>query len=144
MGLDDPKQRRDYASFRKGAISNFARAANLPSPAPAGHFLQQFGQSDRETIENAETAASVPQALTLLNGPLFNSLWGSQTVLSRAVAAGETPEAKIETLYLSFLGRLPDADERRLLLAEHEARGDEFFRDLGFALMNAEEFLFVR
>ncbi|MCB1064694.1 MAG: DUF1549 domain-containing protein [Verrucomicrobiae bacterium] len=144
MGLDDPKKRRDYANFRRGTVSNFARAANLASPAPAGHFLQQFGQSDRETIENAETAASVPQALALLNGPLFNSISGSQTVVSRAVAVEESPEAKIDTIYLSFLSRFPDADEKSLLLAEQAARGDDFLRDLEFALMNAPEFLFVR
>lgn len=144
MGLTDPKERRSYAGFRRSTISNFARAANLQSPAPAGHFLQQFGQSDRETIENAETAASVTQALTLLNGPLFNSISGSQTVVSRAVAEAETPEAKVDTIYLSFLGRLPDAEERALLKGEFEARGDEFYKDLAFALMNQPEFLFVR
>ncbi len=144
LGITDPKERRGYAGFRRGTISNFARAANLPSPAPAGHFLQQFGQSDRETIENAETAASVTQALTLLNGPLFNSIKGSYTVVARAVEAAETPEAKIEAIYLSFLGRLPDDEERALLKGEFEARGEAFYQDLGYALMNAPEFLFVR
>ncbi|MCB1230915.1 MAG: DUF1549 domain-containing protein [Verrucomicrobiae bacterium] len=144
VGVTDPKERRGYANFRRGTISNFARAANLRSPAPAGHFLQQFGQSDRETIENAETAASVPQALTLLNGPLFNSINGSYTVYSRTVDAQDSPDAKVDAIFLSFLGRLPDDEERAMLGGELQARGDQFYRDLGYALMNSPEFLFVR
>lgn len=29
------------------------RASELPTPLPLGHFLRQFGQSDRESIEGA-------------------------------------------------------------------------------------------
>ena len=144
MGIDDEKERRSYYGFRRGSISNYARAANLTSPAPPGHFLRQFGQSDRETIENAEKAASVPQALTLLNGPLFQAVANPMTVVSRAVKEAETPEEKIETIYLSFVSRYPDKEERELLKQEFEGRGDQFFSDLGFALMNSQEFLFVR
>ena len=144
MGMTDEKERRTYYSFRRGSATNYARAANLNSPAPPGHFLRQFGQSDRETIENAETAASVPQALTLLNGPLFQAIVNPMTVVSRAVKGAETPEEKIETLYLSYVSRYPDAEERKLLTEEYETRGDELFADLSFALMNSQEFLFVR
>ena len=32
---------------------DMVRASELQSPAPAGHFLREFGQSDRDQIENA-------------------------------------------------------------------------------------------
>lgn len=144
MGITDERERRTYYGFRRSTATNYARAANLTSPAPPGHFLRQFGQSDRETIENAETAASVPQALTLLNGPLFQAVVNPMTVVSRAVSSAETPEEKIEAIYLSYVSRYPDAEERNLLTKEYETRGDELFADLGFALMNSQEFLFVR
>ena len=41
---------------------------DLPQPAPNGHFLREFGQSDREQIQTSHTDASVPQVLSLMNG----------------------------------------------------------------------------
>ena len=46
------------------------RASELQTPAQPGHFLQEFGQSDREISDNANRDASVTQALTLLNGTM--------------------------------------------------------------------------
>ncbi|NNE92833.1 MAG: DUF1549 domain-containing protein [Verrucomicrobiales bacterium] len=145
-GLDpeDQKQRRGYVGFRKNVSQNFARAANLSSPAPPGHFLRQFGQSDRETIENAEQAASVPQALTMLNGPLFQTIVNQQTVLVREVEKANTTEEKIDAIYLSLLGRTPDQDEKEVILADAETRGDKLYQDVVFALMNTQEFYFVQ
>ena len=66
LGIDKPKAIESYERYRKGLSSSWCRAAELQSPAPRGHFLREFGQSDRDIIENASTEASVPQALTLL------------------------------------------------------------------------------
>ena len=44
----------------KGFPKSLVRAAELPSPAPNGHFLRMFGQSDRDTIENASVQPTVP------------------------------------------------------------------------------------
>jgi len=144
LGISDEKVRKGYVGYRRSTMRNFARAANLSSPAPPGHFLRQFGQSDRETIQNAEDAASVPQALTMLNGPTFGSVLNSYSVLSRAVEEAETPEAKIDTVFLSLLSRKPDAEERKLILADLETRGDELYQDVAFALLNNPEFFFVK
>ena len=42
----------------KERLNNFVRASELSSPAPDGHFLRTFGQSDRQLIENANDEAS--------------------------------------------------------------------------------------
>ena len=77
----------------KGLVADMARASELESPAPRGHFLREFGQSDREVIENAATHASVPQALTLLNGNTVEILTNPFAVFGRRVhAAGDAKE----------------------------------------------------
>ena len=119
-------------------------AAHVGTPAPANHFIQEFGQSDRETIQNAENQASVPQALTMLNGPIYNQIVNAQSVISRKVAAEEAPEAKLNQLYLSMLSREPNEREKKIILSRVEERGDELYKDVVFALLNNQEFLFIR
>ena len=58
----------------KGFNRGLVRASELPSPAPNGHFLREFGQSDRETIQNANFDTSVAQALGLLNGKITDDV----------------------------------------------------------------------
>ena len=53
---------KEYSKARKQQMKEFVRAAELDSPAPRGHYLREFGQSDRELIENANNEASVPQS----------------------------------------------------------------------------------
>jgi hypothetical protein len=143
-GIEDKRERASYLSFRRSALSNFTRAAHRRSPEQPGHFLRQFGQSDRETIENAEAAASVPQALTMINGPLFTTLANPQSVLMREVAEAQTPDEKIDSIFLSLVGRPANADEKSMLTGDLEKRGDELYQDVVFALMNSPEFFFVR
>ena len=46
-----------------------ARASELPQPAPAGHFLQKFGQSERLfVVGSTSKVGSVPQLMELMNG----------------------------------------------------------------------------
>ena len=52
----------------RGMSAGMVRASEVISPAPAGHFLRQFGQSDREIISSSTEEASISQALRLLNG----------------------------------------------------------------------------
>ena len=55
---------RNESAHWKGFSRNLLRASELPNPAPAGHFLRQFGQSDRDLIQNASDEASIPQVHT--------------------------------------------------------------------------------
>ena len=85
-------QRTDLvASFKKSRRDNgFRRASELQSPAPNGHFLREFGQSDREQIENANTDPAVTQVLSLMNGYIESQISSNQTtvLLSNVVKAG--------------------------------------------------------
>ena len=75
------------------------------TPAPPGHFLQEFGQSDREIIENSNRQASVPQALTLLNGVIYGAVFSPQSPLSKNLSRVNSEEEKIKVLFLSLLNR---------------------------------------
>jgi len=143
MGVEDEKERKDYFNMRRSS-SRYLRAAHLSSPAPNGHFLRMFGQSDRETIENASLEASVPQALNLMNGPDFPQVTGNNSYLNWNLRNIETLEDKIDVIYLSMLSRKPTEAERNLILSAREQRGDKLIDDVVFAVMNGQEFLFVQ
>ena len=69
------KDRKDaYRQFAEYRDTNVQRASDMRNPAPNGHFLRLYGQSDREIVENGNTDASVMQALTMMNGTLFRNL----------------------------------------------------------------------
>ena len=97
----DPRQTEDwrtrvgteYKSYLKLG-SDWARASELTTPAPRGHFLRDFGQSDRNVIENANDQASVPQVLNLLNGPLAPALTNRFSVLGRRLHAARDAGGK--------------------------------------------------
>ena len=75
------------------------RSAELESPAPRGHYLREFGQSDRETIENANNEASVPQALAMMNGSLLPQLLDRFSQLMLTMRKAQYPDDKVEAAY---------------------------------------------
>ncbi len=103
----------------KNFSKNLMRASYVQSPAPPGHFLREFGQSDREVIENASREPSVPQALTLLNGSIYSSvLLQKESPLVQGLIRGQSPEEKVRILFLSILNRKPTSEEMETCLAE--------------------------
>jgi hypothetical protein len=102
----------------KGYNTGLMRASEITTPAPPGHFLREFGQSDREIIENSNRQASVPQALTLLNGVIYSAVFNSQSPLSKNLSRADTDEYKIQVLFLSLLNREPTKQEIMDCLAE--------------------------
>ena len=95
----------------KGFSSQIYRASELQTPANPGHFLQEFGQSDREVADNSNRDASVPQALTLLNGTFYGALFNKHSPLMKKLTQVKKPEAKIDVLFLSILNRKPTNEE---------------------------------
>ena len=95
----------------KGYSPSLMRASEIITPAPPGHFLREFGQSDREIIENSNKQASVPQALTLLNGIIYGSVFSPQSPLSKNLSRVDSEEEKIKVLFLSILNREPSKGE---------------------------------
>jgi len=128
----------------KGFDRGLRRASELRSPAPPGHFLRQFGQSDREQIENASREGNLTQALALLNGYVDQHLLRRESVLTREVAAREGIDERIDVIFLAILSRGPSADERRLARSAIGDGSPDGYADLIWALLNTHEFLFVR
>ena len=97
----------------KGYSTGLMRASEITTPAPPGHFLREFGQSDREIIENSNKQASVPQALTLLNGVIYGAVFSPQSPLSKNLSLADSDEFKIRVLFLSLLNREPSKQETK-------------------------------
>ncbi len=126
------------AAARGGNRANgsLLRASDLEQPAPQSHLLRQFGQSDRETIDGATRAVTVPQAMTLMNGLLVAD--GADA--AKAIAAPEEAPAKIRRAYYAVLARDPSPREAARWTAELAARPREALADLLWVLCNSNEF----
>ena len=127
----------------KGYGRHLMRASELPSPAPGGHFLRQFGQSDRDTIQNSHKNASVSQALMLLNSSVLNDIVGSKSEVTKEIRACMTPKEKQDTLFLTVLSRFPTDQEREIVTKRVAERGEMGYEDIVFALLNTSKFAFI-
>ena len=137
-------QQRETDPRWVGFSRDLVRASEVTSPARPGHFLRQFGQSDRETIENAHTEATVPQILTLLNGPMFFQLSNRNSVLQKNLADVDGAEEKLELIFVSILSRRPTEREKKITLPTIENNGNRGAGDVVWALLNTRQFLFVQ
>ncbi|HEV7402254.1 MAG TPA: DUF1549 domain-containing protein [Chthoniobacteraceae bacterium] len=119
-----------------------ARASELPQPAPETHFLRLFGQSDRLITDTSTTDGSVPQALMLMNGGAGQLVSDPNCAAVTVAGKAATPEGKVDSLYLAFVGRKPTDDERTAAVkALTTGLG---ISDVAWALANTREFLFVQ
>lgn len=133
---------RNKSYTYKGTL--LVRAADLPAPMPPGHFLRQFGQSDRESIEGNTTDGSVPQVLQMFNGPITHMLLDPKSLMFRNVVAEEKPEERVNVIFMSILSRRPTADEKQVALAEIRENGPAGYGNVIWALVNTREFLFIQ
>ncbi len=126
----------------KGVL--LARAYELPSPLPPGHFLREFGQSDRELIGANSTDGSIPQILTMLNGPITHMLLEQGSVMYDSVMREKKPKDQLDVIFLSILNRMPTPQEFALAEKEIQTAGPRGFGNVIWALVNTREFLFVQ
>jgi hypothetical protein len=120
------------------------KASEMPTPLPLGHFLRQFGQSDRETIEGGRTVPTIPQILAMLNGPITHAMLEKGSVLYDTVMAHDPDEA-VDVVFVSVLAREPDAADRSVAIEEFTASDPATgCGNLAWALLNTREFLFIR
>lgn len=131
---------------RKSKLERDAvRASELPSPAPNGHFLRQFGQSDHEQIDGSHTQASVPQVLSLLNGAVEKYLiQNDNAYIAKELRRADSAEERMDLIFLSVLGREATKKERDLWKADFKQDKTVASQDLLWTLVNSHEFLFVR
>jgi hypothetical protein len=128
------------------------RAMQLPDSLVLSRFLEAFGRADRiQTCACERTAdASVTQALHLNNGQTLNDkLRDKNSLVGKAIAAGQNDAAIIDRVFLMALTRKPTVEERKKfldILAEAAKDGAQFHRealeDFVWAILTGREFLF--
>jgi hypothetical protein len=114
--------------------------------ANRGAFYALFGQGiSRPT----ESQTSMLQALMLMNGPAVakqTDLKTGETLGAIIDAPFLTNAARVETLYLAALGRMPTSDERERHASELDrakpAAKNQAIADLFWVLLNSPEFVF--
>ena len=127
--------------YSRMASMNHWRAAELQNPPPAGHFIREFGGSDRLVIDGGSDEASISQVLALLNGFVDNYvLRNRSSVLMRELQAAKTDEAKIILAFKMILGRSPYPWEVKDLAPQIE-EGPRGADNLVWALLNTHEFM---
>jgi len=121
-----------------------ARASELPQPAPQGHFLRDFGQSNRNFIVDAATLeGSVPQVMELMNGAATQILANRNSLIFQKMKAEKDPLKRADIVFLSILSRKMTPKEQAMIVKELK-RGDAALTDLIWALLNTPEFLFIK
>ncbi len=127
----------------------FTSSMRMASPAPVGHFLRVFGQTDRGALdERRDHSPSMRQALMMLNGKLTNEAArvGPLEPLYPLIA-GKNPdvEAAIKLVYREAMTRDPSADEiadAKAIIKEAATPADGL-ADIRWALFNSNEFRFI-
>ncbi len=144
-GVDDAGEKKAWYDYNNLFRSTVMRASDLPQPSPPGHFLREFGQSDREVIHNANSDASITQALNLLNNSqLHGALRNPYTVLNRSLAKVKTPAQKIDAIYLALLSRRSSAEEKNILLPLLKENPGSGAFDAAWTVLNTRQFLFIQ
>ncbi|OYP35249.1 hypothetical protein CGZ80_12255 [Rhodopirellula sp. MGV] len=122
------------------------RASELPSPQNADHFLRQFGQGDRESIDGSDSEATVPQILAMFNGPITHVMLEPGSAIVDDVFAIEQARDRIDAIFLSVLSRHPNPRDRATAARElGKTKNDNVgYGNIVWALLNTREFLFVQ
>jgi hypothetical protein len=122
------------------------RASELPAPQRADHFLRQFGQSDRETIDGSATDATVPQILAMFNGPITHVMLEPGSAIVDDVLAIKETRDRVEAIFLSVLARHPSARDRVQAAKELSRTPNDNvgYGNIIWALLNTREFLFIQ
>jgi hypothetical protein len=122
-----------------------ARASELPAPLPLGHFLRQFGQGDRESIEGGRTVATVPQILSMFNGSITHSMLVPGSAIHDEVMSHDPKEA-VDVIFLAILSHRPSPEDRSFAIAEIRSADtpQAGAGNLIWALLNTREFIFIQ
>ncbi len=128
----------------KSLPTSFIRASETPLPLPLGHFLRQFGQSDRREIDAFNRDPNTTHSLALMNGELTLSALKEDSFLRRQLAASKaTGKQLTQLIYRAILVRSATDDELSEMSAfTKESETPE--QDIIWSLLNSPEFLFYQ
>ena len=137
------KRMNSLCGYMNGDIA-LARASELPKQ-PLRHFLRQFGQSDRETVDGHRTVATIPQILAMLHGNVTAAELDEGSAIFQTILAND-PKRAVDIVFLATLSRYPDDEERRFVAStiQQAPRPIDGYRDVVWALLNTREFLFLQ
>jgi hypothetical protein len=126
----------------KSLPSSFIRASETPLPLPLGHFLRQFGQSDRREIDAFNREPNTTHSLALMNGDLTSRALAEGSWLQRQLAVnGASGERRMQLIYRAILIRSATADELSMIRnLTKDSKTPE--QDIIWSLLNSPEFLF--
>jgi hypothetical protein len=107
-------------------------------------FVRTFGNDEGD--ESSSFDGTIPQALTMMNGPLVRaavSIKPGSQLHDLLAGPGETTQ-KIKKLYLTVLGRPPLSKELAAMQKFFDDSSDPLtvYQDLFWALLNCNEFIF--
>ena len=133
----------NLSSKKNKSRREFVRASEISSPAQPSHFLRRFGQSERDIIDGGSKEASIPQALTLLNGKVEDYLINNNySFIARNLRDTEDVSKKIEIAYMSILTRKPTTQESSMFKQRFEKDAVQAQKDMVWVLVNSNEFMF--
>lgn len=126
----------------KHLTNDLLRASEVPVPLRLGHFLRQFGQSDRREIDAFNRDPNTTHSLALMNGGLTEHILARSSHVQRALVASKAKGDDLaRLLYRAVLVRSASDDE----LAEIKTLtqgSPSSTQDILWALLNSPEFLF--
>ena len=141
--LNRERQRLGSQLRKQRNRRDLQRASELPSPSPAGHFLREFGQSDRDAIDNGNTEPAVTQVLSLMNGMIESRIaQNPDNALIKDVADDRNSRQRVETVFLTILSRQPTAEEISIWGVDFDDNPRDAASDLIWVLINSNEFMF--
>ena len=141
-GSGSGKRNRRGRGGARGALDGIARASELESPAPKGHVLQIFGQSDRDLLDGATREPNATQVLSMMNGQVEKLVVANNKAHIHKLSQGSQQD-RIRSIFMGTLSRLPTDREMKIMEAEVEERGEDGYRNIVSALVNTREFLFI-
>lgn len=124
---------------------DLVRSSYLPSPAPGGHLIRQFGGSDREQIDNSNSEPNTTQVLNLLNGFVEKNIVSSKHAdFIKLMQAEKSRSKQVENIFMSILNRKPNGRELSDLKGFLDESDPNGYKHIAWILLNSHEFIFIQ
>ena len=79
-----------------------------------------------------------------MNSPQSNAIFAQRSTPVLEARRADTPEKKLETLYIGFLARKPTEQEKEALLPSFEKDPEKARERIIWAMLNTRQFVFIQ